>query len=167
MRFHSSSVFFSAFYPSVQSIYSLLLFHFQRQIALTLKAFALDAPFARIPSMCLCVVRCNRSGCIDCTGHANCQLIVNHLLVDFNRISHTFVSCRAFPIQNGFEEIKYDYSADLKNVSRLRHRYCVSNIILSMFVCVRCAHDSAPLISQIHSNRNHCLGSSVLNADMH
>lgn len=122
--------FFSAFYPSVQSIYSLL---FQWQIALTLYPFALHTPFAHIPS--ICVVRCYRTGCIDCTVDANCQLIVNHLLVDFNRISHTFVSCRTYSIQNGFEEIKYDYSADLKNVSRLGHRYCVGNIILSMFVC--------------------------------
>lgn len=61
-----------------------------------------------------------------CTIHANCQLIVNHLLVDFNRISHTFVSS-CISIQNGFKEIKCDYSVDSKNV--LTAQYCVSNII--------------------------------------
>lgn len=65
---------------------------------------------------------------------SNCELIVNHLLVDFNRISHTLVSPCIF-IQNGFKEIKCDYTVDLKNVRTAQ--YCVSNMIHILFFFAR------------------------------
>lgn len=107
---------------------------------------------------------------------ANCKLIVNHLLVDFNRISHTFVS-PCISIRNGFKEINCDYTVGFEKHS-LPAQYCVSNLIrYSLFVfSVHCiclwlvyvstyTHIHFRIIIRIHSNQNHCLGSSALSMD--